>query len=274
MAAAGAGYVKVDYTISAVAYTATLQLSGDESLKVHEEVTDIFPPEGIPGRSRYVLVGNWVEGSVPCLLSPGARGVLKDLFNNPNITSTWTIYRGAGNADVYQGCVLQSVRVSARKDGLSEVEFTLLGTGATTAAPASPAVEAANAYPGGQFQVLIGGSLVNADEFEATIEINREDGTEALRLGGGLAPAGFEQKAAPHASGRVIYDYDGSVPSGEQSVEVKLVDGTASTFILLPRVRFADPGPVLPSDGANIVKVEVPYEAYYDATAGYIVSIS
>lgn len=180
---------------------------------------------------------------------------------------------------VYNGCKVNSLRVSLKSEGFIDTSINLMGsaeTVSTTSIDASPTDYSASAV-GGAFNAFSatikegGIALGIVTELEFTLE-NNLDGTVFVIDGTGKRYALPEGLAKVSGTIRALFDsmtqYNKAINSTETSLDVTLSNGTGDGTAYNEKIMFvidelllSPQSPVVSGPGG--VMVELPFTAYY-----------
>jgi hypothetical protein len=180
---------------------------------------------------------------------------------------------------VYNGCKVNSLRVSLKSEGFIDTSVNIMGsaeTVTTTSIDASPTDYSASAV-GGAFNAFSatikegGAELGIVTELEFTLE-NNLDGSVFVIDGTGKRYALPEGLAKVSGTMRILFEnmtqYNKAINSTETSLEVTLMNGTGDGSAYNEKIMFvidemllAPQSPAV--DGPGGVMVELPFTAYY-----------
>jgi len=191
---------------------------------------------------------------------------------------------------VYNGCKVNSMRVSVKTEGFIETSFSLMGAGETTSITsidASPTDYSASAVGSAfnAFSAVIkegGVQLGTVTEIEFTLE-NNLDGSVYVINGTGKRYSMPEGLAKVSGTLRALFDtmdqYNKAVNNTETSIEITISNGTGDgsaynekIIFQIDEVLLSPQSPAIGGPGG--VLVELPFTAYYqDGASGSVFTV-
>jgi hypothetical protein len=235
--------------------------------------------------------GDLSYGTYDALLEDGLRGafstnVLVNGITETAFTAELTYEQGATDSFVrIAGCHVNTIDIVAEAKKSVTIDFGIMGmsapsaanaiiTGATyTAATTTPVMNAAN-----DVSALTITGVTNAPKVQKL----------AMKIDSGVFANNIVGQQAPYSLGMGIIKVTGSITTLFENIDTynailahtdiaisTTVGATAGSryTILLPKVKLMDGGPVVGGNGQSVI-LDVPFQAYYDATTGGSIKVT
>jgi hypothetical protein len=239
----------------------------------------------IETRFSYETYDTWLER---LFCSTYATGVLKNGITHKAGTLEFTYEQGATDSYIrYRGCRFNTLDLNLRSRQPVQATWGIMGidsptpttaiiTGATYAAATT--TEDFNAGLNVANISILSPSLATSPKVQA-MSLRLNNNIYQVDVVGQYAPYGhglgrFEASGSMTVLFESLAAYTAILDHEDVAISFDLTDAAGNTYTFaLPKVKFTDGGPAAPGNGQPVV-IEVPFQAFYDASSSASISIT
>ena len=239
----------------------------------------------IETRFSYETYDTWLER---LLCSAFATGVLKNGVTHKAGTLEFTYEQGATDSYIrYRGCRFNTLDLNLRSRQPVQATWGIMGidsptpttsiitdatyTAATTTEDFNAGLNVANLS-------ILSDSLVASPKVQA-MSLRLNNNIYQVDVVGQYAPYGhglgrFEASGSMTVLFESLAAYSAILSHEDVAISFDLADAAGNKYTFaLPKVKFTDGGPAAPGNGQPVV-IEVPFQAFYDASSSASISIT